>query len=272
MSKIFVTSDLHFGHDRQFIWGARGFNSIDEMNEALVERWNKIVTDEDHVYVLGDLMLGDNEKGIDCLTQLNGILHIVLGNHDTSNRQKIYREIPQVDEIAWAIMLPYQKYHFFMTHFPCMTGNLEKESLKQMTLNLYGHTHQKDNFFEDRPYMYHVGVDSHNGVPVLLDDIIQEMKDKVKECVEFLDLASDLAPIAKSELEDNFQETALTATQSTVITDNSTKSEAAEDISMDFIETRCYKCVFDYNSCGENDFYGTCPKYKRDPPDGGFYG
>ena len=34
VSKIFVTSDLHFGHDREFIWKARGFNSVQEMNET----------------------------------------------------------------------------------------------------------------------------------------------------------------------------------------------------------------------------------------------
>ena len=31
--QIYVTSDLHFGHDREFIWKARGYNSVDEMNE-----------------------------------------------------------------------------------------------------------------------------------------------------------------------------------------------------------------------------------------------
>ena len=63
-----------------------------------------------------------------------------------------------------------------MTHFPCLTGNLEKEALTQMTLNLYGHTHQKTNFFEDRPYMFHVGVDSNNCAPISLDDIIVKMR------------------------------------------------------------------------------------------------
>ena len=158
-----------------------------EMNEEYVKRWNRLVTNEDDVYVLGDLMLGDNNVGIHYLSQLNGNIHVVLGNHDTPTRQNIYVGMENIVEIQWAIMLNYKKYHFFMTHFPCMTGNLEKESLKQMTLNLYGHTHQNSNFYEDRPYMYHVGVDSHNGYPVLLDDIIEEMHAKVKECIDFLD-------------------------------------------------------------------------------------
>lgn len=173
-------------HDREFVWKVRGFNSIDEMNEEYVKRWNNLITDEDDVYVLGDLMLGDNNIGIHYLSQLKGKIHIVFGNHDTTTRREIYKNLSNVVEAEWAIMLTYKKYHFFMTHFPCMTGNLEKESLKQMTLNLFGHTHQNSNFYEDRPYMYHVGVDSHNGCPVLLDDIIEEMYAKVKECIEFL--------------------------------------------------------------------------------------
>ena len=34
---------------------------------------------------------------------------------------------------------------------------------------------------------------------------------------------------------------------------------------------RCYKCVYE-GACSSNDNYGQCTKYKRDPPDGGYYG
>ena len=187
MSNIFVTSDMHFGHDREFIWKARGFTSIQEMNEAYVQKWNETVTAEDDVYALGDLMLGDTSN-IEYLKRLNGKIHVVLGNHDTATREKMYRELPNVVEVAEVgIRLKYKKHHFVLTHYPMMTGNLEKESLKQMSLNLYGHTHQTSNFYNDMPFMYHVGVDSHDGYPVLLDDIIEEMYAKVKECEAFLD-------------------------------------------------------------------------------------
>ena len=59
-----------------------------------------------------------------------------------------------------------------------MTGNLEAESLHQCMINLFGHTHQQFNFYQDMPFMYHVGCDSHNNTPVLLDDIIDEIKAK----------------------------------------------------------------------------------------------
>lgn len=34
MGKIFLTSDLHFGHQREFLYGPRGFNTIQEHDEA----------------------------------------------------------------------------------------------------------------------------------------------------------------------------------------------------------------------------------------------
>ena len=187
MGRIFFTSDLHMGHDREFVWKVRGYDSVQAMNLAQVQKWNKIIEDEDDVYALGDLMLGDPEN-IEFIKQLKGRIHIVLGNHDTANREKMYRELTNVVEIAEVgIRLQYKKHHFILTHYPMLTGNLEKESLKQMTLNLYGHTHQLTNFYNDMPFLYHVGVDSHNGYPVLLDNIIEEMYAKVEECKKFLD-------------------------------------------------------------------------------------
>ena len=187
MSKIFLTSDTHFGHDREFVWKVRGFNSVKEMNETIVQKWNDTVSAEDDVYILGDVILGDPDN-IEYVKRLNGKLHIVLGNHDTANREKMYRELSNVVEVAEVgIRLKYKKHHFVLSHYPMMTGNLEKESLKQMSLNLYGHTHQVGNFYNDMPFMYHVGVDSHDCYPVLLDDIIEEMYTKMKECKAFLD-------------------------------------------------------------------------------------
>ena len=299
MNKIWLTSDLHLGHDRQFIWGPRGFNSVEEMNEAIVSRWNERVAPEDDVYILGDLMLGENEIGINYLRQLNGRIHVVLGNHDTPTRQAIYLEMPNIVEVEWAIMLNYKKYHFFMTHFPCMTGNLEKETLRQMTLNLYAHTHQKTNFYEDRPYMYHVGCDSHNCCPVLLDDIIQEMKDKsiktdmyetlmdkwmrCNKCVfnypecgfddrkrvcpkyipaEWLNKTPDIdAYCGDCEKRDNCRGPSL---------EDGCPPEMERTNRVETI--RCDKCIYRDFFCGYTDYNGDCPQYKRDQPDGGYYG
>ncbi len=186
MGRIFLTSDLHFGHQREFLYGPRGFNTIQEHDEAVIARWNETIQEDDDVYVLGDLMLNDNEHGLDCLRRLKGHIHLVRGNHDTDARWKLYSELENIVEMENVIIFKYRKYHFYLSHFPTLTGNLEKESLHQCTLNLFGHTHDKRHFFEDRPYMYNVSLDAHNCVPVLLDDIIEEMKAKVQECMDML--------------------------------------------------------------------------------------
>lgn len=188
--KIWLTSDWHFNHDREFIWGARGFYNIQEMNEAIVARHNSKVRPGDTVYVLGDCALGGGELHIleankKLIESLNGNIHIVRGNHDTDRRVVMYESCKNVvGPILYADMLHYKGYHFYLSHFPTLTGNLEKESLKQCTCNLFGHTHQTTNFYMDMPFMYHVGCDSQNCHPILLDDIIEEMKEKVKECLD----------------------------------------------------------------------------------------
>ena len=182
-SKVWFASDLHLFHDREFIWRARGFKDIDEMNAEIEKRWNETVGKNDHVYVLGDLMLGGvSNKGIDTLKRLNGNIHIVIGNHDTDNRLALYRMLPNVKSVTFAAKVKYGGYNFFLTHFPCLTGNIEKESLKQMSLNLSGHTHSKDKFFYDLPYVYNVAMDAHNCTPVSVDEIITDMIAKVEEC------------------------------------------------------------------------------------------
>lgn len=185
--KFFVTSDLHFGHDKEFLFRPRGFENIEDMNRAIIENWNNTVGKKDNIYVLGDLMLGDNEKGIECVNSLNGKLHIILGNHDTDVRIKLYGEkCKNVVSISYAERVRYKKYHFYLSHYPTLTANLESESLHQCIINLYGHTHQKTNFYNEIPFMYHVGLDSHNCNPVLIDDIIKDIKEKVEECKSYL--------------------------------------------------------------------------------------
>lgn len=186
-SDVFITSDLHFCHDREFIWKVRGFASVQDMNLEIVKRWNETVNDKSDIYVLGDLMLGGpNSNGIEYIKQLKGYLHIIIGNHDTDNRLELYKSLPNVISITHAAKIKYDGYNFLLTYMPCLTGNLEKESIKQMAINLSGHTHSKEKFFYDLPYVYNVSVDAHNCRPVHIDTIIKDIHVKINECKEFL--------------------------------------------------------------------------------------
>ena len=117
---------------------------------------------------------------MECLKQLNGQIKIVLGNHDTKTRIKAYQELDNVEVLGYAAMLKYKKYHFYLSHYPTLTSNMDEDKpLKARVLNLYGHTHQTTKFL-DGYLNYHVGIDTH-GCPIKLDNIIEEIKERKNE-------------------------------------------------------------------------------------------
>lgn len=176
---IFLTSDLHFGHDREFLWGPRGFQSSLEHDEAIIANWNSVVTPEDHVYVLGDLMLEDDVYGASCVRRLNGHLHLVRGNHDSDRRWKeIYPWLPNVVELCgWSTVIRYRKFMFHLSHWATATANYDDDkSLRSKLLSLSGHTHKKDKFHNETDLNYNVALDAHNNFPVSLDEVIEDLK------------------------------------------------------------------------------------------------
>lgn len=174
---IWLTSDLHFCHNKDFIYAPRGFDSVEDMNSAIVSRWNEVVKDDDEVYVLGDLMLDDNEEGIRLWNELNGIKHIVLGNHDTDTRIELYGNCPRTDIEGYAKLLKYRGYHFYLSHYPTLTANFdENRPLKEKMINLCGHSHTSDRFRDmDRSIIYHVELDAHGNRPVSIDEVIDDL-------------------------------------------------------------------------------------------------
>ena len=189
MSKIWITSDLHLGHDREFIWGARGYADVNEMNMKQIEKFNSVVADDDEVWILGDLVLGDIETGLALLKQLRGKIHVCLGNHDTAKREQAYRDMGW--DVQLCARLKYKKLNFYLSHYPTITHNLDEKEIWQVVVNLYGHTHQTTNFYHDDPWMYHIGVDSHDGYPVCIDDIIADVKAEMQKCETMLDNDSE---------------------------------------------------------------------------------
>ena len=172
-------------HDREFVWGARGYANVNEMNEAQVRKWNEVVSDEDEVWVLGDSMLGDFEQGLSYLKQLKGKIHVCLGNHDTSRREQAYRDLGW--DVQLCARMKYKKISFYLSHYPTITHNIDEKELWQVVVNLYGHTHQTTNFYHDDPWMYHVGVDSHDGYPVSMDQVLADIRAEMKKCEAMLD-------------------------------------------------------------------------------------
>lgn len=176
MRDIWLTSDTHFYHDKEFLYEPRGFSSVKEMNEVLIENWNKVVKPNDIVYHLGDVFMGDYDANL--LKKLNGSISLIQGNHDTVNKiGAMYLTNKIVDVAVTSTILTIRKFHFFLCHYPVLTANFDDDHFNRHVINLHGHTHQKKNWlFVDNPFMYHVGVDSHNYTPVNIEEIIVDIR------------------------------------------------------------------------------------------------
>jgi len=176
---IFFTSDLHFCHNKEFLYVPRGFTNVQDMNEALVENWNKVVKPNDEVYNLGDFALNDIEAAIPYINQLNGKIYWLLGNHDTDKKRvKILDECPNVWEIGYAYLIKHEKkFSIYMSHYPTLTANYDEKKFSQHVIAVHGHTHQAGNWIDKKnPFTYHVGVDSHNCTPVHIDEVIYDVR------------------------------------------------------------------------------------------------
>lgn len=177
---IYITSDWHFLHDKDFVYKPRGFQTCEEMNKTLIDNFNEIVQPNDDIYVLGDCLLGGAsqlEKGLGLMSWLNGKLHLIRGNHCTDKRWAAYKELDNVVEIETAMYLKYGKYHFYLSHFPSLCSNYDDKGLKHCTINLCGHTHTTNPFADmDKGLIYHVEVDAHDNYPICIDKVIEDLK------------------------------------------------------------------------------------------------
>lgn len=176
--KIWFTSDTHFGHVKDFLWAPRGFNSIEEHDEAIIKNWNEVVGPDDEVYHLGDVMLNDNDHGMKCISRLNGHIHLILGNHDTEGRVLLYEQCSNICEIVFAKELKIGKNYFWLCHYPTCVGNFDDN---KKIWCLCGHSHTKNKYIDMDKKCYHIELDAHNNRPVELQEILNDIKEvKIK--------------------------------------------------------------------------------------------
>lgn len=187
MGKIWLTSDLHFCHDRDFIYKPRGFHSVHEMNEQIIKNFNEVVDWDDDLYILGDCFLNNNKEGMSCMKRLPGKKHIIWGNHCTPARQELMKleganclgyGLEGFDCIGYGYILKYKGYNFYLSHYPTLTSNHDNDKpLKRKVINLCGHSHTQNKFIDmDKGLIFHVELDTNNCYPWLIDDIITEIQ------------------------------------------------------------------------------------------------
>ena len=189
---IYITSDLHLGHEK--VAKLRGFNSVQAHDELVINRWNCHVRGNSPiVYVLGDVMMGDRDRGRKLLKCLRGELHLILGNHDRAapNNKNGHRHIEAMGD-AWASVttsasISYNGQKFLMSHYPYDGDSQEESRFDQWRLRdlgtplLHGHVHSDEvvTYSNLGTPQFHVGLDAWKLAPAPLSHIgtlLEELK------------------------------------------------------------------------------------------------
>lgn len=90
---IYFIADTHFYHKSIIPYCNRPFQSIDDMNESLINNWNSVVNKNDTVYFLGDFGFSTTERLRDIVNRLNGYKIIIRGNHDRDRGEISWKNI-----------------------------------------------------------------------------------------------------------------------------------------------------------------------------------
>lgn len=158
----YYLSDLHLFHKNVTNEGSnfddRPFDTVEEMHKTIKDRWNSVVTNADHVYILGDLSWKENEDAIKFVSTLRGNKHLILGNHDRVKDQRyrqLFVEIVDYKEIK--DIVDGKGYHLILSHFPIAFWNHQHHYKKDgqehevWAIQLYGHVHNsvEEKYFQE---------------------------------------------------------------------------------------------------------------------------
>jgi len=198
---VFLTSDLHFGHERIIEMCDRPFGSVDEMNEALIANHNNLVNPMDTVYFLGDVAMGKIADSLPLVDRMNGVKILIAGNHDRCSpyykhkrediRETWYQEyrkyfsliIPSIE-----LMLGPHGQSILLHHFPYADPSYKDHSYEgryqefQPENNnlwlLHGHVHTG---WKIKGKQINCGVDVWNFCPVEIAAVQQLMLEQSQE-------------------------------------------------------------------------------------------
>lgn len=155
-TNIWFWSDLHIGHKCESwenpLWKNRGFESVEEHDQTLIDRWNKNIKEDSTVFHLGDIMFGYNgqQRLTSLLQTLNfNKLFLFGGNHHAGFKQLL----EQSDELNGVSYLTFgHKQVYFVPNYleimvcgqPIVLSHYAIASWNGQSKNsfmLHGHSH-----------------------------------------------------------------------------------------------------------------------------------
>ncbi len=167
---IFVTSDLHFGHKNIIKYENRPYETIEQMDKDLINKWNSVVKENDTIYILGDFSWHKGEQTNEILKQLNGNKILIIGNHDEIFLKDKKFDKTLFEEITIYKQIKYNKKVFVLFHYPIAEHNGKMNGY----IHLYGHIHSMNLELEKElgELCHNVGVDRNDYTPVNIEEYI----------------------------------------------------------------------------------------------------
>lgn len=161
---VWVWSDQHFGHSNIINFSNRPFNTVDEMDQALVDNFNDYVGANDISIWVGDVSFVSEKRTNEILNQCNGYKILVIGNHDLKKRKL---KIMDFDETRLLCLVDFTDVTLLFSHYPMFN----MQALHGSYINVHGHLHI--NYGIDSPQHINVCCEYHNYRPVNLKEIHQ---------------------------------------------------------------------------------------------------
>jgi len=181
----FTTADLHLGHGkiRNYESLRAKFSSVEEMDNYLIKRWNSVVSPIDHVYLLGDVSFHDDEKTKELIDQMNGVKHLILGNHDKDRSWPKWIKCGFASVQSELILQAAKDLRLKFSHYPYVGDNanegrfLDKRPVKQEgTWLVHGHMHSKGSKFDEKNEQICVSGELWDFKPVNIDNILASIR------------------------------------------------------------------------------------------------
>lgn len=184
---ILFTSDLHLGHKNIISTCGRNaencgqnFDTVEQMNVFLINKWNQKVKDNDEVYILGDLTFRSGVSVKTYLMQLKGRKHLIIGNHDFQWQKNITNMKDYFESVSNMEVIRLDGKIITLCHYPLLEWNGSRRAKNQRTSIswlIHGHIHNtRDNVFEyirdNLPCALNCGVDINGFEPVTFEELL----------------------------------------------------------------------------------------------------
>lgn len=170
--EVMATADLHFGHKKMA--ERRGFDSVADMDAALVAEWNRKVNnagaDRAVVVVAGDFAFCGKRRAQWLLDALRGEKVLVVGNHDGDARK-----LRGWDLVVDLLSLRWRGHKVEVGHCPQVSWPGRHEG----RLHLHGHCH--GSLRVDLGRAVDVGVDVWDLGPVPVEWLLEQTARRVPD-------------------------------------------------------------------------------------------